>query len=89
MAMRIIKKGDWIRVRKRVYVGCNTLNYFFIVKIDSLVGSRIRAKYFIKNSYGRYIPKYVPLEEDLHLITRKACSNEIFSSITDFKVSHK
>lgn len=85
-----IKKGDWVKASRKVYIGCNRKDFFCIVKIESLVDySRIRAKYFIKNGYGRYISNYIQLgiEYPSFSAKRKAYSNEIFSSITDFKVS--
>lgn len=87
----LAKKGDWIKAARKVYVGCNSIDFFCIVKIESLIGSMVGAKYFIKNGYGRYIPKRVSISrEDSYpyfSVNRKAYSNEIFASITDFKVS--
>ena len=85
----LAKKGDWVKAVRKVYVGCNTIDFFCIVKIESL-DSRIKnAKYFIKNGYGRYILHYLHLgvEYPSFSVKRKAYSNEIFFSITNFKVS--
>lgn len=86
-----VKKGDWIKFTKKVYVGCNIKKFFFIAKIEFLMGSRIRAKYFMRDNYGGFkqVPVYMQpgVESSYFSIKRKAYSNEIFSSITDFKVS--